>query len=149
MPLPAGAGTSQPAASHQRLAHLPRAIHGLHLRELTPQQVRDLIDGLVGSGTLAQSAKEDIYAQCHGNPFFLEEILHALIDKGVMVDTGSRWEVRGELAPIQAPAGVQSVTLSRADRRAPQVKATLQQAAVLVAVSTNRCWLRCSATISM
>ncbi len=109
----------------------PERFTELHLRELTPQQVRDLIDGLVGSGTLAQSAKEDIYAQCHGNPFFLEEILHALIDKGVMVDTGSRWEVRGELAPIEAPAGVQSVTLSRADRLAPQVKATLQQAAVL------------------
>ncbi len=54
----------------------------LHLRELTPQQSRRMIESLMRVGNLSRSVKEMILKTSQGNPFFVEEVIRARIGAG-------------------------------------------------------------------
>ncbi|MFN2199612.1 MAG: BREX system ATP-binding domain-containing protein [Caldilineaceae bacterium] len=103
----------------------------LRLRELTPVQLGQLLARLIGHDQVSPEIQRTIYRQCQGNPYYLEEILHALIGSGELVDTDEGWRLPTTLTNVSVPASVQGVTLSRFDRLSARAKNLLQHAAVL------------------
>jgi tetratricopeptide (TPR) repeat protein len=72
-----------------------------------------------------------LLARAQGNPFFLAELLHLLVDRGVLRREDDRW-VLGEALPEDVlPAGVQAVLAARIDGLDGPTKGVLRDASVL------------------
>jgi class 3 adenylate cyclase/tetratricopeptide (TPR) repeat protein len=89
-----------------------------------------LLDELLAAD-LPAPLRELLVERADGNPFFLEELLGALIDLGVLERTGDGWEVREQAGELAVPDSVHGVVAARIDLLAPPEKAALQAAAVI------------------
>ena len=109
----------------------PAAFTEIRLRELTPDHSRTLVEALLHVEGLAPETKKRILDACQGNPFFLEEVIHDLIEAGLLYHDGEVWRARREIDATPVPTRVQSVILARVDRLEPAHRQTLQHAAVI------------------
>jgi predicted ATPase len=109
----------------------PERYTELHLRELTPQQSRRLVESLLHIEALPATVKEQILTKAQGNPFFVEEVVRSLIDAGLVFHDGEVWRAREDIATVGVPTSIQSVILSRVDRLDQEVKYVLQSASVI------------------
>ena len=71
-----------------------------------------------------------IAERSQGNPFFIEEIIQALFDEGVLVRNGAV-KVAGALSQVHLPPTVQGILAARIDRLPSQEKELLQTLAVI------------------
>jgi class 3 adenylate cyclase len=110
----------------------------IQVRELTPHQSRDLINALLGVRDLPTELSDLILEKAQGNPFFVEEVIRALIDAGVVYRDGDVWCARPEIAAATVPASIQSVILSRVDRLQEDTRRVLQSASVIGRVFRRR-----------
>jgi class 3 adenylate cyclase len=82
-------------------------------------------------GSEPPSALRAIVARAEGNPFFIEEILSTLIDRGLLVHESDRWTL-DELPPgFALPDSVRALLAARIDLLPPREKAALQAGAVM------------------
>jgi class 3 adenylate cyclase len=77
------------------------------------------------------AAVREVVERAEGNPFFVEELVATLIDRGVLARGEGGWAV-GELPDdFAVPDSVQAVVASRIDLLAPAEKLALQAASVI------------------
>ncbi len=105
----------------------------LRLDPLGPEEAQTLLSELVGEDLSVQPLKQFILEKTEGNPFFMEEIVQALREQGVLardavVGAHSRAPVPADL---HIPATVQAVLASRIDRLPTEEKDLLQTLAVI------------------
>ena len=81
------------------------------LARLGHEHSRALIDNLVGAPGLPDSVLSQIERRTEGNPFFIEEVVRALIADGTMVRGSRNWRVAavGPVADLTIPDTVQGV----------------------------------------
>jgi class 3 adenylate cyclase/tetratricopeptide (TPR) repeat protein len=101
------------------------------LEPLRPEHARALLSHLLpleeGDGEL----RDRLLAGSGGNPFFLEEIVLGLMDKGVLVRDGDRWRSSVDAAEVVVPDTVRGVLGARMDLLPASAKQVLQAAAVV------------------
>ncbi len=106
-----------------------RAGSTLMLEPLSEEDSSQLVETLLatelppGLGTVVDLGE--------GNPFFIEELLGALIDKGLLTRADGRWTLRGPPAELELPDTVQALLSARIDLLGDDEKAALQAAAVI------------------
>jgi predicted ATPase len=94
----------------------------LRLEPLVREEAEELLTALLGKRADVQGLKQLILAKSEGNHFFLEEIVRALVDQGVLVrspggEVGFRpVPLTTPMAEIQLPPTVQGVLAARIDR---------------------------------
>jgi len=129
--------TSRPERDHPawRLKELagrefPHLYRALQLEPLSGEADRELLEALVGAGTLPPELERRLLEAAEGNPFYLEEIVRSLADSGALVHDGegARFD---EAAPVDIPATVEKVILARIDRLPPDAHRVLTSAAAL------------------
>ncbi len=104
--------------------------HAVVLDALPPAVAAELLDKLLGV-ELPPSVRDIVVERAEGNPFFVEELLSTLIDRGVLVRRHGAWSC-AELPPgFEVPDTVQAVLAARIDLLPPAEKAALQAAAVI------------------
>jgi tetratricopeptide (TPR) repeat protein len=115
----------------------------LRLDPLGPGEAEERLTALLGNDVGAigrshlQGLKQLILAKSEGNPFFLEEIVQALVDQGVLVRSPGgevgckRAPATTPLAEIRLPPSVQGVLAARIDRLPAEAKALFQTLAVI------------------
>ena len=102
----------------------------LVLDALPPAAAGRLLDELLGT-ELPVSVRDVVVGHAEGNPFFVEELLATLIDRGVLERRNGGWSC-GDLPPgFEIPDTVQAVLAARIDLLPPAEKAALQAAAVI------------------
>ena len=89
-----------------------------------------LLSDLLGDSSELQDVKDLIVARTEGNPFFMEEMVRALFDQGVLARNGAV-KLAKPLASIQIPPTVQGILAARIDQLAPAEKELLQTLAVI------------------
>jgi tetratricopeptide (TPR) repeat protein len=89
-----------------------------------------MLGALLGGESELEPLRRLIAERSEGNPFFIEEIIQALFEQGVLARNGSIKLTR-PLAEIKVPATVQAVLASRIDRLPPDEKELLQTIAVI------------------
>jgi ABC-type oligopeptide transport system substrate-binding subunit len=91
------------------------------------------VRNLTGTDDLPQKLVYRILAQAEGNPFYVEEILRALIDAGVLVRSTSEepWQVVREVDGIAIPETILGVLTARIDRLQRDTRYVLQLASVV------------------
>ena len=105
----------------------------LPLPPLEDSAAERLLRAYLGAGPAAldPAVRDVLLARAQGNPFFLAELLHLLVDRGVLVRDGDRWQLVGDLPQDLLPAGVQAVLAARIDSLAGAAKGVLRDASVL------------------
>lgn len=72
-----------------------------------------------------------ILQKAEGNPFFVEEVIRMMIDRGAIVKQGDRWSAGKEIETVEIPDNLQGLLLARIDRLPEEVKRTLRIASVI------------------
>src|SRR5262249_13446515 len=103
----------------------------LRLDPLPPVSAHELLHALLGDDPGLTPLKELLIARTEGNPFFLEESVHTLVETGVLVGMPGAYSLVQAVPSIQVPATVQAVLAARIDRLPPEEKRLLQTAAVI------------------
>ena len=106
----------------------------ISLNPLTRTASDSLLSSMLGGGSNVTSVKEFIAGLTEGNPFFAEELVRELLEKGLLrrSDGGISVvpEVVNRLNTIKVPTTLQGVLASRIDALAPSNKELLQRLAI-------------------
>jgi class 3 adenylate cyclase/tetratricopeptide (TPR) repeat protein/ribosomal protein L40E len=110
----------------------------LTLEPLSSDQSYQMLDALLSPDGLPASLRNSILAKAEGNPFFVEEIVRMLIDRGILVCNGQRWQTvdqdpgqtYADLLSFSLPDTIQGVLAARIDLLSIPEKRVLQHAAV-------------------
>jgi hypothetical protein len=102
----------------------------IHLQPLSETET-DLMLGQVLASTVPPALHDVVVSHAEGNPFFVEELLATLIDRGLLVRREGEWEV-AELPPnFSIPRSVQALVAARIDMLQVREKDGLQGASVI------------------
>jgi len=131
--------------------------HPLALGGLSAQAVAQLLRALTEEASAADTLAARLYTASEGHPFFLQELLRDLLDRGLLRREEGHWQVRLAaplpppsgplaLAPLTpqfwgergagergaaVPAGMQQVVLARLARLSPAARTLAEVASVL------------------
>jgi class 3 adenylate cyclase/tetratricopeptide (TPR) repeat protein len=103
----------------------------LALRPLDDRAAEDLVGELLGRDETLKGLAARIRDRTAGNPFFIEELVRALVESGDLVGTPGEYRLAGDAETLRIPASVHSLVSARIDRLEDNAKAALQSAAVL------------------
>jgi class 3 adenylate cyclase/tetratricopeptide (TPR) repeat protein len=102
----------------------------LRLDPLGHASADEMLSALLGEGLELAPLKRLIIERTEGNPFFIEEIVQALFEDGVLQRNGSVKLTR-PLAELKIPPTVQGILAARIDRLPSEAKNLLQALAVI------------------
>lgn len=105
----------------------------IQLGPLNADDTDQLISALLHIADLPTELRQLIMRKADGNPYFVEEIVHTLIEQGAVrpTDDGLRWEAGTRVDDLTIPDTLQSLLMARIDRLDRETKATLQMASVI------------------
>ena len=111
----------------------PHRLTNVDLLPLTQAQSWELINHLLGPEALPKETRELIIRNAGGNPYYIGELIRALIDKGILArgsDDGP-WQLTRPVTTLDMPGSLQRLLLARIDRLSAQQRLILQIAAVI------------------
>jgi len=106
----------------------------VQLQALSEEEGQSLVDQLLGhTGLDSLPLRKRIAERAEGNPFYIEEIVRMLIDRGGLVDNSGSRRLTGQADELvhEVPGTLKGLILSRFDRLSDSLRRTLQHAAVL------------------
>ena len=109
-------------------------IHGaqtISLAPLTEGETTQLLDELLGADPSVTAIGALIAGRAAGNPFFVEEMVRELAERGVLEGHRGGYTCRTDMAEVSVPATLQAAIAARIDRLEPDAKQTLNAAAVI------------------
>jgi len=111
----------------------PERYSELRLTQLSTADSVQFVRNLLDLDNPSPRLQDLILAKAEGNPFFIEEVVRALIAVGVLArDAESRtWRLTDRARQITIPDTIQGVIMARIDRLADDVKHVLRIAAVI------------------
>jgi adenylate cyclase len=101
------------------------------LAPLDHSQTATLVAELVGSERSVTGLTSQIAERADGNPFFVEEIVRDLADRGILTGDRGNYSFSGEADEVTVPPTLQAAIASRIDRLDTDAKHTLYAAAVI------------------
>ncbi|MBX0328653.1 tetratricopeptide repeat protein [Oscillochloris sp. ZM17-4] len=102
----------------------------LRLPELSPASSAELLAAILGSEPPAEILP--LLERTQGNPFFIEELVRALVAGAVLVrDDGGRWRVARPLGEVALPTSIEGLLIARLDRLDEQRQELVQVASVI------------------
>ncbi|RMF50981.1 MAG: hypothetical protein D6755_00385, partial [Anaerolineae bacterium] len=107
----------------------------IELTQLTYQQSATLLSELLNAEELPEDFRRQILERADGIPFYLEEIVRMLLDRGVLKRVGNYLKVdhipEGGLAQLGVPDSLQGLILTRFDKLPPLARRVLQIASAI------------------
>jgi predicted ATPase len=103
----------------------------LALMPLSDSEAAALIAQLLGADPSVDALGLTIADRAAGNPFFAEEIVRDLAERGVLEGQPGAYKSTVEGAEVNVPATLQATIAARIDRLDPKAKRTLSTAAVV------------------
>ena len=109
-------------------------MHGaqtISLAPLTEGETTQLLDELLGADPSVTAIGALIAGRAAGNPFFVEEMVRELAERGVLEGHRGGYTCGTDMAEVSVPATLQAAIAARIDRLEPDAKQTLNAAAVI------------------
>jgi len=115
---------------------VPSWAHGtnyqrLGLETLSPKSSIRLVRNILGGKALDPELEKRIAEKTGGNPFFVEEIVRELLDRGDIAKAGDRYICKKPIDQCEIPSTVQGVLAAKMDRLSEGLKQTMQVASVI------------------
>jgi class 3 adenylate cyclase len=119
--------------------HWPHRFIEIRLNPLSPQESEVLVDELLDIVDLPAALRRSILNKTDGNPFFIEEVLRALIERGVVIPAeggdhsplSTRWKMAKNTDEIDIPVNLFTLLSARIDRLDENARRILQLASVI------------------
>ena len=112
------------------LSRVPGA-PSIALARLSDSETAALVSQLLGAHPSVAGLATMIAERAAGNPFFAEEIVRELGERGVLRGNRGTYMSMADVAEVSMPATVQATIAARIDRLNPKAKRTLSAAAVI------------------
>jgi adenylate cyclase len=112
------------------LSRIPGA-QTIALRPLSDAQSAALTTHLVGTDPLLDDVAARVAERAGGNPFFAEEMVRDLAERGVLDGEPGSYTLRGDIDRVDVPATLHATIGARIDRLDAAAKRTLNAAALI------------------
>jgi class 3 adenylate cyclase len=112
------------------LSRVPGA-QSIALAPLSDSETAALVSQLLGPHPSVAGLATMVAERAAGNPFFAEEIVRELGERGVLRGNRGTYMSMADVAEVSMPATVQATITARIDRLNPKAKRTLSAAAVI------------------
>jgi class 3 adenylate cyclase/tetratricopeptide (TPR) repeat protein len=103
----------------------------IDLRPLDDRAVAEILEELLGHDTSVRGLADRIRKQTAGNPFFVEEVVRALVERETLVGVRGAYRLAKPFEEVVLPGSVHDVLAARIDRLDDREKETLETAAVI------------------
>jgi class 3 adenylate cyclase len=103
----------------------------INLEPLSAGDSRELVANLLEIESLPVAVRDAILARAEGNPFFVEEVIRMLIEKGAIERRGEQWVATETVATIEIPETLHGLLLARIDQLPESAKWSLRVASVI------------------
>ncbi|BBZ48171.1 cyclase [Mycobacterium parmense] len=105
--------------------------HTIALEPLSDSETTALVCELLGDDRSVGELARKVSERAAGNPFFAEEMVRELAERGVLCGKPGAYLSNADVADVGVPATLQATIAARIDRLDPQAKRTLCAAAVV------------------
>jgi len=111
----------------------PRRYTEIRLQTLSADESGELVDSLLRISDLPLDLRTRIMQKSEGNPYFIEEVVRALIDQGLILqdENGTHWHATDDGSDFDIPGNLQTLLVARMDRLAEEARRILQVASVV------------------
>ncbi len=103
----------------------------INMLPLTKAQAALLVQDQFGSDPSLALLSRNIIERSQGNPFFLEELINTLVERGDFEGEKGAYRLKGGIDTIPLPPTVQAVVAARIDRLQENAKQVLEMASVV------------------
>jgi class 3 adenylate cyclase/tetratricopeptide (TPR) repeat protein len=105
---------------------------GLDLMDLKEDAILGIVESMIGPVSLPDATRELILSKASGNPFFVGEVVRALMDAGVFKqDPSGNWKYFEADVAVELPDTIHGIVISRIDRLNATDRRILQTASVV------------------
>jgi class 3 adenylate cyclase len=130
------AGRGETDAPGWKIVTQARAVFGDALTELRLQPLSDgdsraLVANLLEIESLPETVRDAILKRSEGNPFFVEEVIRMLIERGAIAQQGGRWVANEKIIGVEIPETLHGLLLARIDQLPDTAKRSLRVASVI------------------
>jgi tetratricopeptide (TPR) repeat protein len=101
------------------------------LDQLGAASSSELVKAILEEGEAAPELTQLILNRAAGNPLFMEEFTHTLLENGSIERKDEKYVLSGKASDIQVPDTIQGVIAARLDRLEDNLKRTMQVASVI------------------
>jgi class 3 adenylate cyclase len=123
------------AAGWELLAHarasFGQALTEIRLEPLSDEESRALIANLLAIESLPGRVRDLILERADGNPFFVEEVVRMLIERGQIERRDGRWSATESIDGAHIPETLHGLLLARIDQLPSEARRSLRVAAVI------------------
>jgi predicted ATPase len=103
----------------------------IRLAPFGQEAAQAMLTDLLGESAAMQPLRRFVLEKAEGNPLFIEEIVRALLDQGVLAMNGGVRTLLKPFAEVQLPPTIHGILAARIDRLGTEEKDLLQTAAVI------------------
>jgi tetratricopeptide (TPR) repeat protein len=118
------------AAERRQVLKRHQLYHEIALSRLTRDEVKQWLWAAFHRQEIGREFLAFVYRQTEGNPFFLSQLVSALVEQGALWHSGTRWEW-SPVSELRLPSGVEPLIAQRISRFSVSTQAILTTAAIL------------------
>ena len=107
------------------------ALDVLPVHQLSATETETMIRRAAGGKALPDKVVSLLVRKADGNPLFVEEMTHMLLDSPLLRDAGAAYELTGPLPDVLVPTTLQDLLTARLDGMQPDARRVLQVAATI------------------
>ncbi len=101
------------------------------LDQLGTNSSSELVKAILEEGEAAPELRQLILNRAAGNPLFMEEFTHTLLENGTIERKDEQYVLSGKASDLQIPDTIQGIISARLDRLEDNLKRTMQVASVI------------------
>jgi class 3 adenylate cyclase/tetratricopeptide (TPR) repeat protein len=116
--------------SQQQLG-LGKSYQEIQLQDLSATEAQSMVEAMLASKNIPGDLRKFVQEKVEGNPFYLEEVIHALIESKTLVRDNGGWQLTQSIQDLELSSSVYGIISSRLDRLELDTKRVLQEAAVI------------------
>ncbi|MDY6837603.1 MAG: AAA family ATPase [Thermodesulfobacteriota bacterium] len=116
--------------SHQ-ISALDKSYQEIRLQDLSASEAQNMTESLLKTNTIPSDLQRFILEKVEGNPFYLEEVINALIESGTLIRDNDNWRLARSMGESGISPTIHGVISGRLDRLEKETKRILQEASVV------------------
>jgi tetratricopeptide (TPR) repeat protein len=103
----------------------------IHVEHLSAKTSTELLQSILHDTEIMPELRELIIGRAEGNPLFIEEFTHTLMETGYVQKRDHQYVLSTKISTIQVPDTIQGIITARIDRLGENLKLTMQLASVI------------------
>ena len=116
--------------SHQ-LSGLGKSYQEIQLKDLSASEAQIMVQSMLQTENIPAALQNFIQEKLEGNPFYMEEVINALIESQSLVRDNGGWKLTRPIDELEVSSTIYGVISGRLDRLEKETKRILQEASVI------------------